>query len=123
MSGVGSAGSAAGAAVPLSALIDAELQALAAEGAALRALLAEGDVLQAQVLPPNGLTDLLAIAGYRVAASLPPNLTPGEVVTVLVTGVENGQISVQIVPSDTPLTNSLAPTSAGAGPQPAAAPA
>jgi hypothetical protein len=115
VSGVGSAAAGAAAAAAgaagasLANLIDVELQILAAEGQALRALLAEGDVVQAQVLPPNGLTDLLSIAGYRVAATLPPNLTPGDVITVAVTSTANGQVAVQIVPAETPLTNAVPP--------------
>ncbi len=115
MSGIGSAASGAAAAAASAAsaslanLIDVELQILATEGQALRALLAEGDVVQAQVLPPNGLTDLLSIAGYRVAAALPPNLTPGDIITVAVTSTANGQVAVQIVPPETPLTNAVPP--------------
>jgi len=115
VSGLGSAASAAptAAAASLANLIDVELQILATEGQALRSLLTEGDVVQAQVLPPNGLTDLLSIAGYRVAATLPPSLTPGDVITVAVTGTANGQVAVQIVPPDTPLTNPVPPLDLG----------
>jgi len=125
VSGLGSAASAAAAAstaaaTSLANLIDVELQILATEGQALRALLSEGDVVQAQVLPPNGLTDLLSIAGYRVAATLPPTLTPGDVITVAVTSTANGQVAVQIVPSDTALTNPVPPVDPGSS-DPAAA--
>ncbi len=112
MSGIGSASASAasaGAPASLATLVEAELQILATEGAALRALLAEGDVVQAQVLPPNGLSDLLSIAGFRVAAALPPTLVPGDVITVAVTSTANGQITVQIVPPETPLTNAAPP--------------
>jgi hypothetical protein len=95
----------AGTGPQLAALIEAELSALAADGAALRQLLTEGAVVQARVLPPNGLTDLIQIAGLRVAAALPPNLTPGDTIVVAVSGLENDQIQVQILPENTPLTS------------------
>jgi hypothetical protein len=81
----------------LAALIDAELAALAADAQALRALLVEGAVVTARVMPSNGLTDLLEIAGRRVAASLPPTVRPGEAVQVQVTGFDGDRILLRIV--------------------------
>ncbi|MBV9409695.1 MAG: hypothetical protein JO164_12785, partial [Candidatus Eremiobacteraeota bacterium] len=81
----------------LAALVDAELAQLAADAQALRALLVEDAVVTARVLPSNGLTDLLEIAGRRVAASLPPNVRPGDVLQVRVTGFDGERILLQIV--------------------------
>jgi hypothetical protein len=49
------------------------------------------------VLPSNGLTDLLEIAGRRVAASLPPTVRPGDVLQVRVAGFDGDRILLQIV--------------------------
>ncbi len=92
----------------LAALLDAEIASLAADAQALSALLVEGAVVSARVLPSNGLTDLLDIAGRRVAASLPPTVRPGDVVAVRVTGFDGGRILLQIVDG--------AGTSSAAGP-------
>jgi hypothetical protein len=81
----------------LAALVDAELAALASDAQALRATLVENAIVQARVLPSNGLTDLLEIAGYRVAAALPPTVRPGDTLTVRVSGFTGDQILVQIV--------------------------
>src|SRR5438270_666852 len=81
----------------VAALIDNELAQLAADAKALAGLLVEGIVVNARVLPSNGLTDLLEIAGRRVAASLPPTVRPGDVLQVRVTGFEGGRILLQIV--------------------------
>lgn len=81
----------------LAALIDGELAQLAADAQALSALLVEGVVVNARVLPSNGLTDLLEIAGRRVAASLPPTVRPGDVLQARVTGFDGGRILLQIV--------------------------
>jgi len=81
----------------VAALIDNELAQLAADAKALSALLVEGVVVNARVLPSNGLTDLLEIAGRRVAASLPPTVRPGDVLQVRVTGFDGGRILLQIV--------------------------
>jgi hypothetical protein len=81
----------------LQALIDAELAQLAADAQALRAMLVEDAVVTARVLPSNGLTDLLEIAGRRVAAVLPPNVRPGDVLQVRVQGFTGEQIQVQII--------------------------
>jgi hypothetical protein len=86
----------------LTALVDAELAALAADAQALQGLLAVGTVVQARVLPSNGLTDLLDIAGMRVAASLPPTVRPGDVLTVQVTGFQHDQIMVQVLTAEQP---------------------
>lgn len=81
----------------VAALIDTELAQLAADAKALAGLLVEGIVVNARVLPSNGLTDLLEIAGRRVAASLPPTVRPGDVLQVRVTGFQDGRILLQIV--------------------------
>ncbi|HEY0395525.1 MAG TPA: hypothetical protein VGD01_13590 [Candidatus Elarobacter sp.] len=81
----------------LDALIADELAQLAADAQALRSLLIEGAVLTARVLPSNGLTDLLEIAGRRVAASLPPNVRPGDVLQVRVTGFDGDRTLLQVV--------------------------
>ena len=81
----------------LTALIDAEIAQLAADAQALRGLLVAGAVVTARVLPSNGLTDLIEIAGRRVAASLPPTVRPGEVLQVEVTGFDGDRILLQIV--------------------------
>ena len=109
---VNGAGSAA-----LDALVAAELNALAADAQALGAQVAVGDVVTATVLPPNGLTDLLNILGNRVAAALPPNLLPGDVITAQVTGFEGTQIMLQVLSSSPP-----PPASSPAPPPLAAAP-
>lgn len=95
--------------VNLTALVDAELAALAADAQALQDLLDVGTVVQARVLPSNGLTDLLNIAGMRVAASLPPTVRPGDVLTVQVTGFQNDQIRVQVLTSEQPAPTSETP--------------
>jgi hypothetical protein len=81
----------------LTALIDAELAQLAADAQALRGLLVEDAVVTARVLPSNGLTDLLEIAGRRVAASLPPTVRPGDVLQARVAGFDGERILLQIV--------------------------
>jgi hypothetical protein len=81
----------------LAALINAELASLAADAQALFSLLVEDAVVTAHVLPSNGLTDLLEIAGRRVAASLPPTVRPGDVLQVRVTGFDGERILLQIV--------------------------
>src|ERR1700676_2592008 len=83
----------------LAALIDNELAQLASDAKALSALLVEGIVVNARVMPSNGLTDLLEIAGRRVAASLPPTVRPGDVLQVRVTGFDGDRILLQIVTS------------------------
>ncbi|GAC1579595.1 MAG: hypothetical protein NVS3B7_13660 [Candidatus Elarobacter sp.] len=93
----------------IAALVDAELAQLAADGAALRAMLVEDAVVTARVLPSNGLTDLLEIAGRRVAASLPPNVRPGDVVPVRVTGFDGARILVQIVTAGSPASSAAPP--------------
>ena len=57
----------------------------------------EDAVVTARVLPSNGLTDLLEIAGRRVAASLPPTVRPGDALQVRVTGFDGDRILLQIV--------------------------
>jgi hypothetical protein len=81
----------------LSAQLDAELAQLAVDAQALRALLVEDMVVTARVLPSNGLTDLVEIAGRRVSALLPANVRPGEVLQVRVAGFEGDSIVLKIV--------------------------
>jgi hypothetical protein len=108
-------------AAALEAMIDAELAQLAADANALGALLVEGVVVNARVLPSNGLTDLLEIAGRRVAASLPPTVRPGDVLQVKVTGFEGGRILLQIVA--TGANAAIEPGPPNVPPAPDAAPA
>jgi hypothetical protein len=96
MSGVNPAAAAA-AASAAEAAIAQELAQLAADAQALRALVMPGDVVQATVLPYNGLTDLLDIFGLRVAASLPPNVLPGDTLTIAVQGFSGDQVMVQVL--------------------------
>src|SRR5476649_1872072 len=102
-----------GASANIAAIVDAELAALAADAAALKALLSIGDVVQAQVLPSNGLTDLIQILGNRVAAALPPNLVPGDIITVQVTSFEGDRINVQILPDSGAPEQPLPPPATG----------
>lgn len=83
----------------IAAIVAGELAALAADAHTLATRLAPGDVVAAVVLPSNGLTDLLAIGGLRVAAELPPTLLPGEQIAVMVTGFTGDRINLQIVPA------------------------
>jgi hypothetical protein len=108
-------------AAELAALVDAELATLAANGDALQALAAQsqGAVLQARVLASNGLTDLLEVAGLRVAASLPPTVRPGDVLLVQVTGsTGNGSVQLQVVANEGPAASSQTPISAVQNPLP-----
>jgi hypothetical protein len=115
----------------LAALIDGELAQLAADAQALRGLLVEDAVITARVLPSNGLTDLIEIAGRRVAASLPPTVRPGDALQVRVTGFDGDRILLQIVGTgadaavETGPTNlpPLAPLVPGTGPAIAPPPA
>jgi len=91
--------SSANASAQVAAAIDAEIAALAADAEALKGLLDVGSTARAVVLKSNGLTDLVQIVGQRVAASLPPDLKPGDVIYVQVTGFEDGHINLQIVPA------------------------
>jgi hypothetical protein len=103
------AGGATGSAVALEALIAAELNALAADAQALQGQVTAGQVVTAQVLPPNGLTDLISILGNRVAASLPPTLSPGDVFTAQVTGFNGPQILLQVLDAAPPLAGGETP--------------
>jgi hypothetical protein len=106
----------------LTALIDAELAQLAADAQALRGLLVEDAVVTARVLPSNGLTDLLEIAGRRVAASLPPTVRPGDVLQVRVTGFDGERILLQVVGTGADAAvETPAPSVAVASPPPLAA--
>src|SRR5579883_3511504 len=118
MSGVNPAAAAAAAAASAAeAALTLELQQLAADAKALSAMLMEGDVVQATVQPFNGMTDVLEIFGLRVAASLPPNVHPGDTLTVAVQGFQNDQVMVQV------LTTTPSPSQTRSTPQPPAAPA
>jgi hypothetical protein len=61
------------------------------------------------VLPSNGLTDLINILGNRVAAALPPSLSPGDLFSAQVTGFNGTQILLQVL-------NTLEPGQASAPP-------
>ncbi len=100
----------------LAALIDAELAALAADAQALRALLVEGAVVTARVMPSNGLTDLLEIAGRRVAASLPPTVRPGDALQVQVTGFDGDRILLRIIGTGADAAVEPGPPSAATAP-------
>ncbi|HTD36935.1 MAG TPA: hypothetical protein VK669_05445 [Candidatus Limnocylindrales bacterium] len=97
MAGIDALAAAAALDANLAAQIDAELAQLASDAQALHALLVEDMVVTARVLPSNGLTDLVEIAGRRVAASLPPTVRPGEVLQVQVTGFDGDRILLQVV--------------------------
>lgn len=103
--------SAAASAAALEALIAAELQALAADAEALATQVTTGQVVTAQVLPSNGMTDLINILGNRVAAALPPTLSPGDVFTAQVTGFDGSQILLQVLSSGEPPPAAGAPAS------------
>jgi hypothetical protein len=108
-------------AAELAALVDAELATLAANGDALQALAAQsqGAVLQARVLASNGLTDLLEIAGLRVAAALPPTVRPGDLLLVQVTGTaDNGGVQLQIVANEGAAPSPPTPTPIAQNPLP-----
>ncbi|MGH6995361.1 MAG: hypothetical protein ACREES_06670, partial [Stellaceae bacterium] len=68
--------------------------------------------------PFNGLTDTLEILGLRVAAALPPDVVPGDTLTVAVTGFNGDQVLVQVLsrtpqqapsPDDAAMPNVAAP--------------
>jgi hypothetical protein len=120
MSGVDPLAAAAAGNADLAALVDAELAQLAADAQALRALLVEDAVLTARVLPSNGLTDLLEIAGRRVAASLPPTVRPGDVLQVRVTGFDGDRTLLQIVATGADAAVEPGPPNAPLAPQPGA---
>ena len=103
----------------VAAAVDVEIAALAADAEALTGLLDVGSTARATVLKSNGLTDLLQLVGKRVAASLPPDLKPGDQITVQVTSFENGRINLQIVSSDEVSAPSAAAPAATAAGSPA----
>jgi hypothetical protein len=117
MSGVNSAAGAAAAAAAAASTVEAaiamELAALAADAKALQGMLMTGDIVQATVQPYNGITDTLQIFGLRVAASLPPNVFPGDTLTVAVQGFNNDQVIVQVM-SRTPGANAPTPAASAA---------
>jgi hypothetical protein len=96
MSGVNPTAAGASASA-VEAAIALELQALAADAQALRALLMTGDIVQATVQPFNGLTDTVEILGLKVAAALPPDVVPGDTLTVAVGGFNGDQVLVQVL--------------------------
>ena len=104
---------AAVAAGDLAALVDQEIAALANDAAALRNALVEGAIVDAKVLPSNGLTDLLLIAGRRVAASLPPDVRPGDQLQVVVTGFDGDRILLKVVGSGYAAVVEPSPQAAG----------
>ena len=107
-----------GAAATIDALIAAELNALAADAQALQSQVTVGQVVSAQVLPSNGLTDLISILGNRVAAALPPTLTPGDVFSAQVVGFDGPQILLQILDASAPPPAGETPLPADASPVP-----
>jgi hypothetical protein len=100
-------------AAAIEALIATELQALAADAQALQSQVTAGQVVVAQVLPSNGLTDLINILGNRVSAALPPTLSPGDLFTAQVTGFNGTQILLQVLG---PVDPAQVTTSGGAPP-------
>jgi len=104
----------------LAALIDSELAQLAADAQALRGLLVENVVITARVLPSNGLTDLLEIAGRRVAASLPPTVRPGDALQVRVAGFDGDRILLQIVDTGADAAVETGPPNVPLAPSPGA---
>jgi hypothetical protein len=110
-------------------LIAAEVSALAADAVQLANSVTVGQVVTAQVLPSNGLTDLITILGNRVAAALPPNFVPGDQFTAQVTGFNGPQILLQVLSTADPATISDTPppglgttTTPGAEPESPAVP-
>src|SRR5260370_36413702 len=93
----------------LAALIDAELASLAADAQALRALLVVDAVVTARVLPSNGLTDLIEIAGRRVAAAPPPTVRSGDALQVRVAGFDGERSLLEIVASGAPAAGATGP--------------
>jgi hypothetical protein len=61
----------------------------------LQAQLSVGDFLTATVLPPQNGHDQLEIFGRQVAASLPPDVRPGETLVLQVTGFSGNSIVVR----------------------------
>ncbi|HZX68806.1 MAG TPA: hypothetical protein VFE70_07975, partial [Candidatus Elarobacter sp.] len=104
----------------LAALIDSELAQLAADAQALRGLLVENAVVTARVMPSNGLTDLLEIAGRRVAASLPPTVRPGDALQVRVAGFDGDRILLQIVDTGADAAVETGPPNVPLAPSPGA---
>jgi hypothetical protein len=104
----------------LAALIDSELAQLAADAQSLRGLLVENAVVTARVLPSNGLTDLLEIAGRRVAASLPPTVRPGDALQVRVAGFDGDRILLQMVDTGADAAVETGPPNVPLAPSPGA---
>ena len=117
------AGGASVSAATAEQLIAAEVSALAADAVELANSVTVGQVVTAQVLPSNGLTDLISILGNRVAAALPPNFVPGDQFTAQVTGFNGPQILLQVLAgadpaatiADTPAARPRRSASAGGG--------
>jgi hypothetical protein len=113
-------GAIAAANADLAALIDSVLAQLAADAQALRGLLVENAVVTARVLPSNGLTDLLEIAGRQVAASLPPTVRPGDALQVRVAGFDGDRILLQIVDTGADAAVETGPPNVPLAPSPGA---
>lgn len=73
---------------------DASLD-LGAVAQILQAQLAAGDILEATILPAQGGQDLILILGQTVVAQLPPDVHPGDVLLLQVTGFQGNQILVR----------------------------
>jgi hypothetical protein len=73
---------------------DASLD-LGAVAQILQSQLAAGDVLEATILPAQGGQDLILILGQTVVAQLPPDVHPGDVLLLQVTGFQGNQILVR----------------------------
>ena len=86
---------------------DASLD-LGAVAQALQAQLSAGDVLEALILPAQGGQDLLEILGQTVVAQLPPDVHPGDVLLLQVTGFQGNQILVRNLGTQDP--NNPVPT-------------
>lgn len=104
-----SASTSAANAAAVEAMIQSEIDALAADAQALQAQVKTGQVVTAQVLPSNGMTDLISILGNRVAAQLPPTVYPGDTFTAQVTGFDGPRILLQIISTVEPPVTSGAP--------------
>lgn len=83
---------------------------LDASAAALQAKLAPGDVLTARILPPQGGTDFIEVAGQTLPAQLPPDVYPGDTLALQVTNVSGNQIYVRNLGTADPSQSASAQT-------------